>query len=166
MLCRMPVFVKLDRTEVSPPGVPKIRGHPESRKIGMPMRFTRPLSLVSQNRQEGQIGIGSDSRPDHSPVDHSLNVGFRLDVMDVSRRLRVRAVIPRVRSASSRNAITSGASMSSSAKVEGALPRRLCTNCSSILKVSRYEAIVCALAWRCCIRRWVKNRSRRTLKLG
>lgn len=78
----MPVFFKLDRTEVSPPGVPKIRGHPESRKIGMPMRFTRPLSLVSQNRQEGQIGIGSDSRPDHSPVDHSLNVGLRLDVMD------------------------------------------------------------------------------------
>ena len=45
--------------------------------------------------------------------------------MAVSRRLRVRAVMPRTRSSSSRKAITSGASMSSSASADGALRRRL-----------------------------------------
>ena len=62
--------------------------------------------------------------------------------------------------------MTSGASMSSSASAEGALRRRLCTNCSSIRKVSRYEAIVCALARRCCISRWVKNRSSKSGEAG
>ena len=59
-----------------------------------------------------------------------------------------RAVTPREASRSSRNAATSGASTSSRPSADGALCSRFLANCSNILKVSRYDAMVCGLAWR------------------
>ena len=57
----------------------------------------------------------------------------------VSRKLRVRAVMPCPLHLVEDGRITRGASMSSSANADGALRRRLCTNCSSVVKRSRYE---------------------------
>ena len=59
------------------------------------------------------------------------------DRIAVSRRFRLRAVIPRFFSRSFRNAVTSGASISSKVNWEGGLFRRLCVNCKSRRKVSR-----------------------------
>ena len=57
--------------------------------------------------------------------------------MAVKRRLRLRAVIPRLFSRSSRNAAIIGASISSKASRAGDLCRRCWANCRSKRKVSR-----------------------------
>ena len=62
--------------------------------------------------------------------------------MAVRRRLRVRAVTPRVFSSSFKNAEMNGASIISNARRSGDVRNRFCANRSRSLNVSRYELIV------------------------
>src|SRR6266851_318471 len=59
-----------------------------------------------------------------------------------------------------------GASIACSASRAGGVCNCCCANVSSMRKVSRYELIVCGLACRCCMSRWVKNRSNSGAKLA
>ena len=55
--------------------------------------------------------------------------------------------------------------MASNVSCAGGVCNRCCTNFSNKRKVSRYELIVCGLACRYCMSRWVKNRSKSGAKL-
>src|SRR5215472_7412351 len=85
--------------------------------------------------------------------------------MAVNRRFRLLGPLCRAFSRSSRNAAIKEASRSRNAKPDGGLRRRFWANCNKRRKVSRYEAIVCALALRWVSRRIVKNDSSKDGKL-
>jgi hypothetical protein len=68
-------------------------------------------------------------------------------------------VIFRRYSRSSRDAVISGASSAVNARRAGGVCSRWWAKRSSRRNVSRYERIVCGLAWSCWSRRWVKKRS-------